>query len=56
MSDNERGDARAQGAFDHFIKGMTSEMGARQRSPEYVLQFWATLQKEMEQFCNRKVN
>jgi hypothetical protein len=56
MSDFERGDARAQGAFANWIMGLRNELAARDRSPEYVKQFWETLSAEMANFSGEKTN
>lgn len=56
MSDKEKGDARAQGAFQNWLWGLGQEMRGMDRSPEYQAQFWASLRAEMEQFLARKVN
>ena len=56
MSDVERGDARAQGAFANFLQGMRNELNGFDRSDEYKAQFWATLRAEMANHINGKVN
>lgn len=48
MSEEQKAQARAEGAFHNFIEAMKTEMLARDRSPEYQEQFWTALQTRME--------
>lgn len=55
MSEIERGDARAQGAFANFMLAMRNEMANMGRSEEYQAQFWKSLNQEIANH-NKKPN
>ncbi len=56
MSETEKGDARAQGAFANWMFGLRGEMKNMGRSPEYQEQFWRSLREEMKNFLDGKAN
>lgn len=43
MSEEQKAQARAAGAFDTFKRTMQAEMEARNRSPQYIAEFWDNL-------------
>jgi hypothetical protein len=47
MSDIEKADFRAQGAFDNFLVEMERTLEREGRSPEYKAQFWRSLNEQM---------
>lgn len=47
MSDIEKADARAQGAFANFLADMENRLRMESRSPEYKAQFWRSLNAEI---------
>lgn len=55
MSDQERGEARAAGAFETFLQQMRDELDAKHRSDEYRLNFWAGLYGEMNKWAKEKL-
>ncbi len=50
MSEAEKGEARAQGAFAAFLEKMRDEV--KGRPVAYQLNFWAELSAEMERWQN----
>jgi len=40
MSERERGESRAQGALDNFLKQMAEKLEQENRSKEYIEAFW----------------
>ena len=52
MSEEQKAEARAQGALDNFISTMKAEMVARDRSPEYENTFWLSLNHYMQERIN----
>jgi hypothetical protein len=54
MSDEQKGAARAAGAFEAFISQMRQELDDKNRSMEYRLNFWAGIYEATEAWRHDK--